>query len=59
MRVGRRNQFIRQVVAPIEDRLSPTDHERLLAALAVGFGTEAAISLTDVARASRPSLRSR
>lgn len=50
VRVGRRNQFIRQVVAPIKDRLSPADHERLLAALAVGFGTEAAISLTDVAR---------
>jgi AcrR family transcriptional regulator len=50
VRVGRRNQFIRQAVAPIEDRLSPADHERLLAALAVGFGTEAAIALTDVAR---------
>lgn len=50
VRVGRRNEFIRQAVAPIEDRLSPADRDRLLAALAVGFGTEAATSLTDVAR---------
>ena len=50
VRVGRRNQFIRQAVAPIEDKLSPADHERLVAALVVGFGTEAATSLTDVAR---------
>lgn len=52
VRVGRRNQFIRQVVAPVADRLDPVDHERLLAALAVGFGTEAVTSLVDVARLS-------
>ena len=57
VRVGRRRQFIRQVLAPIEDRLSAAEHERLLAALAVGFGTEAATSLTDVARlAPEPAL---
>ncbi len=50
VRAGRRNQFIRQVVAPLDDQLDPADHERLLAALAVGFGTEAATSLTDVVR---------
>lgn len=33
----------------MEDQLDPADQRRLLAALAVGFGTEAAISLTDVA----------
>ena len=50
VRAGRRNQFIRQAIEPIEAQLSPADHQRLLAALAVGFGTDAAISLTDVAR---------
>lgn len=50
VRVGRRIPFIRQVLAPIEGRLPAADHERLVAALAVGFGTEAATSLTDVAR---------
>lgn len=50
VRAGRRNQFIRQVLAPVEGRLTEADHERLVAALAIGFGTEAATSLTDVAR---------
>jgi hypothetical protein len=50
VRAGRRNRFIRQVVAPLEGRLNEADHERLVAALAVGFGTEAATSLTDVSR---------
>lgn len=47
--LGRRNQFIRQAMAPLEDQLALADHQRLLAALAVGFGAEVAISLTDVA----------
>lgn len=50
VRVGRRNRFIRQVLAPLEGRMADTDLERLAAALVVGFGTEAATSLTDVAR---------
>lgn len=50
VRAGRRNRFLRQVIAPLEGELDPADHARLLAALAVGFGTEAATSLTDVAR---------
>ncbi len=50
VRVGRRNQFIRQVLAPLDGRLTKADYERLVAALAIGFGTEAATSLTDVAR---------
>ncbi len=50
VRAGRRNQFIRQVLEPLEGRLTETDHGRLVAALAIGFGTEAATSLTDVAR---------
>jgi AcrR family transcriptional regulator len=50
VRAGRRNRFIRQVLAPLEGRLEEADHERLVAALAVGFGTEAATSLTDVSR---------
>ena len=50
VRVGRRNQFIRQAIAPIEDQLTPAQLDRLRAALTVGLGTEAAISLTDVAR---------
>lgn len=49
VRAGRRNQFIRQAVSPLEGRLPDADHARLCAALAVGFGTEATISLTDVA----------
>lgn len=50
VRAGRRIQFLSQVLAPVEDQLDPAAHEQLLAALAVGFGTEAAISLTDVVR---------
>lgn len=49
VRAGRRMAFIRQVLAPIDGRLLTADHERLVAALAVAFGTEAATSLTDVA----------
>jgi len=33
-----------------EDRLTEADYGRLVTALAIGFGTEAATSLTDVAR---------
>ena len=50
VRMGRRIPFIRQVLAPLEGRMTDVDHERLVAALAVGFGTEAATSLSDVAR---------
>jgi AcrR family transcriptional regulator len=48
VREGRRNAFTRQALAPLQDRLSPADFERLVAALGVGWGTEAAISLVDV-----------
>jgi AcrR family transcriptional regulator len=50
VRVGRRTRFIRQVLEPLQDRMADPDLERLVAALVVGFGTEAATSLTDVAR---------
>lgn len=50
VREGRRNRFIRQVLAPLQGLMADTDLERLVAALAIGFGTEAATSLTDVAR---------
>ena len=46
--MGRRNAFTRQALAPIHDRLSKPDFERLVAALDVGWGTEATISLLDV-----------
>lgn len=48
VRAGRRNRFIHQVLAPLDGQLAETDNERLVAALAIGFGTEAATSLTDV-----------
>lgn len=50
VRAGRRNRFIRLVLEPLEGRLSRAELERLFAALTVAFGTEAATSLTDVAR---------
>ena len=50
VRAGRRNRFIRQVLAPLEGQMADADLERLVAALVIGFGTEAATSLTDVAR---------
>lgn len=50
VRAGRRNKFIRQVLASLEGRMGAADLDRLAAALVVGFGTEAATSLTDVAR---------
>ncbi len=50
VREGRRNHFIRLVLEPLEGRLDPPAHRRLAAALAVGFGTEAVTSLTDVVR---------
>lgn len=48
VRMGRRTAFTRQALAPIHDRLSTPDFERLVAALDVGWGTEATISLLDV-----------
>jgi AcrR family transcriptional regulator len=48
VREGRRNAFTRQALAPLQPRLSPADFERLVAALGVGWGTEAVISLVDV-----------
>ncbi|WP_436793308.1 TetR/AcrR family transcriptional regulator [Actinospongicola halichondriae] len=50
VRAGRRTKFIRQVVQPLESRLSRSELEQLVAALIIGFGTEAATSLTDVAQ---------
>ncbi len=50
VRAGRRTPFIRQVVAPLEGRLGEAEHAQLVAALTIGFGTEAATALTDVAR---------
>jgi AcrR family transcriptional regulator len=49
VRMGRRNAFTRQVLVPVEDRLTKEQLEQLVAALAIGWGTEAAITLTDVA----------
>lgn len=48
VRPGRRNAFTRRALAPLQDRLSKSDFERLVAALGVGWGTEAVISLLDV-----------
>lgn len=50
VRAGRRNRFLHQVLQPLVGQLADEDHERLVAALAIGFGTEAATSLTDVSR---------
>lgn len=50
VRAGHRTRFLRQVLAPLQDHMADPDLERLVAALVVGFGTEAATSLTDVAR---------
>lgn len=49
VRMGRRNAFTRQALAPIQDRLTEAQFEQLVAALAIGWGTEAAITLTDIA----------
>lgn len=50
VRAEHRTRFIRQVIAPLQDHMAKRDLERLVQALVVGFGTEAATSLTDVAR---------
>lgn len=50
VRAGRRTRFIRLALAPLQNHMADPDIERLVAALVVGFGTEAATSLTDVAR---------
>jgi AcrR family transcriptional regulator len=49
LRAGRRTRFIGRVLAPLDGQLSTDDHTRLVAALVVAFGSEATISLTDVA----------
>ena len=49
VRAEHRTRFIRKVVAPLQDHMAEPDLERLVQALDVGFGTEAATSLTDVA----------
>lgn len=48
VRPGRRVAFTERALEPIRDELTEAAFERLLAALAVGWGTEAVISLVDV-----------
>ena len=50
VRPGRRTPFIRQALEPLQGHMADPDLERLVAALVVGFGSEAATSLTYVAR---------
>lgn len=47
IRQGRRNQQVRTVLAPLEDRLSKEDLDRIAHALGLVIGSEAMISLTD------------
>jgi AcrR family transcriptional regulator len=49
VRQGRRVGFTHHALEPIRSQLSKADYERLVAALVVGWGTEAVISLIDVA----------
>lgn len=48
VRMGRRDALTRQVLEPVRRSMKKTDHERLVAALNVGWGTEAMISLVDI-----------
>jgi hypothetical protein len=46
--MGRRDALTRQVLEPVGRSMKKADHERLVAALNVGWGTEAMISLVDI-----------
>ncbi len=48
VRTGRRDKLTRRVLEPVKSLLTKADHERLVAALNVGWGTEAMISLIDI-----------
>ena len=49
VRPARRIGFTHHALLPIRDQLADADYDRLVAALAIGWGTEAVISLIDVA----------
>lgn len=49
VRMGRRTAFTQRAIEPLRERLEPADYDRLVAALAIGWGTEAVISLVDIA----------
>lgn len=57
IRQGRRNQQIRDVVAPLEERLPKKDVERIAHALGLVIGSEAMISLTDAVGLDVPAAK--
>jgi AcrR family transcriptional regulator len=50
VRMGRRTMQARHALAPLEGQLTDEQMERLVAAFCIAVGTEAIISLTDVAQ---------
>jgi hypothetical protein len=57
IRQGRRNQQIRQVIAPLEGHLATRDVDRIAHALGLVIGSEAMISLTDAVGLDVPSAK--
>jgi hypothetical protein len=57
VRQGRRNAPIRQVLAPLEGRVSKNDVDRIAHALGLVIGTEAMIALTDAVGLDVPTAK--
>lgn len=57
IRQGRRNQQIRNVLAPLEGRLAKKDLDRIAHALGLIIGSEAMISLTDAVGLDVPAAK--
>jgi AcrR family transcriptional regulator len=57
IRQGRRNQHIRQVVAPLDGRLAKRDIDRIAHAIGLVVGSEAMISLTDAVGLDVPAAK--
>lgn len=57
IRQGRRNQQIRNVIAPLEARLPKKDLDRIAHALGLVIGSEAMISLTDAVGLDAPAAK--
>jgi AcrR family transcriptional regulator len=57
IRQGRRNQQIRNVIAPLEARLAKKDLDRIAHALGLVIGSEAMISLTDAVGLDVPAAK--
>jgi AcrR family transcriptional regulator len=57
IRQGRRNQQIRNVIAPLEARLPKKDLDRIAHALGLVIGSEAMISLTDAVGLDVPAAK--